>query len=229
VRILLIEDDHRLSEALKTSLVEARYAVDAVYDGLEGEAFAESAPYDIIILDLMLSKKSGLDVCRTLRLHNIHTPILMLTARDAVEDRVQGLDSGADDYLTKPFALYELLARLRALLRRSETQHGSILKLGDLSLDPATYQVTRAGEYIKLNAKEFALLEYFMRHPNHVLTREMIENHIWGYDFMSASNVVDVYIRRLRHKIDDAYPVKLLETVYGIGYRLRVPEEKGKK
>ena len=146
----------------------------------------------------------------------------MLTARDTIEDRVQGLDSGADDYLVKPFALHELLARLRALFRRASLHKSGALVVSEVVLNPATHEVTRAGELITLNTKEFALLEYFMRHPNQVLTRDMIERHIWSYDFISASNVVDVYIRRLRRKLDDPFEVKLLETVYGAGYRLRV-------
>lgn len=227
MRLLLIEDDYRLSQSLKTSLVETGYAVDVAYDGIEGEAFASAMTYDVIILDIMLPKKDGIAVCRTLRQRDVQVPILLLTARDAVEDRVQGLDSGADDYLVKPFALYELLARLRALLRRTSSQKRSVLSLGDLTLDPATRQVERGGEPIRVNAKEFALLEYFMRHPNQVLTREMIENHIWNYDFISNSNVVDVYIRRLRRRIDDPFPIKLLETVYGVGYRLRWPTRRG--
>jgi DNA-binding response OmpR family regulator len=224
MRILLVEDDRRLNQSLKMSLVEEGYAVDAAFDGEEGEAFTETAPYDAIILDIMLPLKDGLAVCRTLRLRRINTPILLLTARDAVEDRVCGLDSGADDYLVKPFALHELLARLRALLRRTAAQKTGLLTLGDLTVNPATHDVERGGEHIKLNAKEFALLEYFMRHPNQVLTREMIESHIWSYDFISASNVVDVYVRRLRRKIDDHFPVKLLETIYSVGYRLRLPD-----
>ena len=223
MRILLVEDDRRLSHALKLSLVEEGYAVDAAFDGEEGEAFTDTVPYDAIILDLMLPRKDGVAVCRTLRLRKVNTPILMLTARDAVEDRVRGLDSGADDYLVKPFALHELLARLQALLRRNIAQKSGALALGDLSVNPATHDVERDGVAIRLNAKEFALLDYFMHHPNQVLTREMIESHIWSYDFISASNVVDVYVRRLRRKIDDPFVVKLLETIYGVGYRLRLP------
>lgn len=223
MRILLVEDDRRLSHALKLSLVEEGYAVDAAFDGEEGEAFTDTVPYDAIILDLMLPRKDGVAVCHTLRLRKVNTPILMLTARDAVEDRVRGLDSGADDYLVKPFALHELLARLRALLRRNTAQKSGMLALGDLSVNPATRDVERGGVAIRLNAKEFALLEYFMHHPNQVLTREMIESHIWSYDFISASNVVDVYVRRLRRKIDDPFAIKLLETTYGVGYRLRLP------
>ncbi len=224
MRILIIEDDYHLNQALKKSLVEEGYATDSVYDGVEGEEYAESTPYDAIILDIMLPRKDGVAVCRTLRQHHITTPILMLTARDTIEDRVQGLDSGADDYLVKPFALHELLARLRALFRRVSVHKSGVLAVGDVVLSPATHEVTRAGERIKLNAKEFALLEYFMRHPNQVLTRERIENHIWSYDFISASNVVDVYVRRVRRKLDDPFEIKLLETVYRAGYRLRTLE-----
>jgi DNA-binding response OmpR family regulator len=224
MRVLIIEDDYHMSQALKKSLIEEGYAIDAVYDGVEGEAYAEGTAYDAIILDVMLPRKDGIAVCRTLRQHRVTAPILMLTARDTVEDRVQGLDSGADDYLIKPFALHELLARLRALFRRTSSQKSGMLVVGELTLNPATHDVTRANEHIKLNAKEFALLEYFMRHPNQVLKREMIENHIWSYDFISASNVVDVYVRRLRRKIDDPFIEKVFETIYGAGYRLRVKE-----
>lgn len=222
MRILLIEDDYRLSQALKKSLIEEGYAVDAVYDGVEGEAYARNSPYDAIILDVLLPRKDGIAVCRALRQQHITTPILMLTARDTIEDRVQGLDSGADDYLVKPFAFHELLARLRALFRRASLHKSGVLVVGEVVLNPATHEVTRAGEQIRLNAKELALLEYFMRHPNQVLARDQIEQHIWSYDFISASNVVDVYVRRLRRKLDDPFAEKLLETVYGAGYRLRV-------
>ena len=227
MRVLIIEDDSHLNQALKKSLIEEGYATDSVSDGIEGEEYAESAPYDAIILDIMLPRKDGVAVCRTLRQHQITTPILMLTARDAIEDRVQGLDSGADDYLVKPFALHELLARLRALFRRTSAQKSGTLVVGDLTLSPTTREVTRAGEHITLNAKEFALLEYFMRNPNQVLTRDMIENHIWSYDFVSVSNVVKVYVGRLRRKLDDPFESKLLETVYGAGYRLRTLETRG--
>ncbi len=224
MRILIIEDDYHLNQALKKSLVEEGYATDSVYDGVEGEEYAESTPYDAIILDIMLLRKDGIAVCRALRQRHVTTPILMLTARDTIEDRVQGLDSGADDYLVKPFALHELLARLRALFRRASAHKSGVLVVGDVALNPATHEVTRAGKRITLNTKEIALLEYFLRHPNQVLTREMIENHIWSYDFISASNVVDVYVRRLRRKLDDPFEIKLLETVYRAGYRLRKVE-----
>ena len=223
MRILVVEDNRRLSAALKLSLVDAGYAVDTAFDGLEAEAYAESAPYDALILDVMLPEKDGFQVCRSLRQRRMNAPILMLTARDAVEDRVRGLDSGADDYLVKPFALSELLARLRALLRRESTDKNGVLEVGDLRLNPATRYVERGGRPVELTARQYALLEYFMRHPNQLLTREQIERHIWSYDFDAASNVVDVYVRRLRRQIDDPFDVKLLETVRGAGYRLRAP------
>jgi DNA-binding response OmpR family regulator len=176
----------------------------------------------------MLPGKDGLAVCRDLRAEGLTTPILMLTARDAIEDRVRGLDSGADDYLVKPFALSELLARLRALLRREALQKSGWLVVGDLVIDPASHRVQRAGKPIDLTAKLYALLEYFMRHPNQILSRELVEQHVWSYDFDATSNVVDVYVRRLRRQIDDPFEVKLLETIRGAGYRLREPpEQKG--
>jgi DNA-binding response OmpR family regulator len=224
VRILLIEDNRRVSHALRACLIDAGYAVDAAFDGREGQAYAEAADYDAIILDVMLPERDGLEVCRALRRQRVNTPIMMLTARDAVEDRVRGLDSGADDYLVKPFALAELHARLRALLRREADRKEGVLIIGDLTLDPATRDVRRAGRRIDLTAKEYAVLEYFARHPNQVITREMVETHIWSYDFAGASNVVDVYVRRLRRKIDDPCAVKLFQTLRGAGYRLREPD-----
>jgi DNA-binding response OmpR family regulator len=220
MRILIVEDNRRLNNSLKMSLVEDGYAVDAAYDGEEGQDLAEMTPYDAIILDIMLPKKDGIEVCRDLRSRRVNTPILMLTARDTIEDRVLGLDSGADDYLVKPFALNELRARLRALLRRDAPDKSGLLTVGDLVLDPANHHVERSGQSIELTAKEFALLEYFMRNPGRLITREMAEDHIWNYDFEGTSNVVDVYVRRLRRKIDDPSPVKLFETVRGAGYRL---------
>lgn len=220
MRILLVEDNRRLNNSLKTSLVDEGYAVDSAYDGEDGEELAGIYPYDAIILDIMLPKKDGLEVCRALRRRRNNTPILLLTARDAVEDRVVGLDSGADDYLVKPFAIEELRARLRALFRREASDKSNTLTVADLTLDPATHNVERGGRSIELTAKEFALLEYFMRNAGRVVTREMAESHIWSYDFQATSNVVDVYIRRLRRKIDEPFAVKLLETVRGVGYRL---------
>jgi DNA-binding response OmpR family regulator len=226
MRILLIEDNRRLNHSLKMTLMDEGYAVDSAFDGEEGEELALIAPYDAIILDIMLPKKDGLEVCRELRNQRVSTPILMLTARDTVQDRVLGLDSGADDYLVKPFALEELRARLRALFRREAEDKSGLLTAADLKVDPAAHFVERNGQPIQLTAKEFALLEYFMRNPNRLITREMAESHIWSYDFQSTSNVIDVYIRRLRRKIDDPFDLKLLETVRGVGYRLRKPVEK---
>ena len=220
MRILLVEDNRRLSDSLRMTLQDDGYAVDVAYDGLEGEELAAIAPYDILILDIMLPEKDGLAVCRALRNKHVNTPILMLTARDALEDRVSGLDSGADDYLVKPFEIDELRARMRALLRRESGSKSALLIIADLEMDPATHAVTRAGHPIDLTSKEFSLLEYLMRHPNHLVSREMIQEHLWGYDHALGSNVVDVYIRRLRRKIDDASSIKLIETIRGSGYRI---------
>jgi len=225
MRILLVEDNRRLSTSLKMSLEDDGYAVDAAYDGVEGQEFAEMTPYDLIILDIMLPRRDGWEVCRELRRQKLRTPILMLTARDAVEDRVKGLDSGADDYLVKPFAIEELRARMRALLRRDAEDKSGCLAVADLVLDPATHMVTRNGHTIDLTAKEFSLLEYLMRNPNWLITREMAESHVWSYDYDGASNVVDVYIRRLRRKVDDPFKVKLIETIRGNGYKLRKPDD----
>ena len=221
MRILLVEDNRRLSESLRLTLQEDGYAVDAVYDGLDGEEMGRMDVYDIIILDVMLPGKNGIEVCRALRNNRVRTPVLMLTARDSLNDRVLGLDSGADDYLVKPFEVDELRARLRALLRRESGVKTAQLQIQDLVLDPAIHRVTRAGQIIELTSKEFALLEYLMRHANHLVTREMAESHLWSTENIVASNVVDVYIRRLRRKIDDLCEIKLLETVRGSGYRIR--------
>lgn len=227
MRILVIEDNHRLNSSLTASLVHEGYSVDSAYDGQEGQDLAEMTPYDLILLDVLLPKKDGLEVCRDLRRRRVHTPILLLTARDSVDDRVQGLDCGADDYLVKPFAMRELLARLRALLRRQQPAKQGRMEIGDLLIDPVTHTVEREGQPIDLTPKEFALLEYMMYHPNQVVTREMIEQHIWNYDFECESNVIDVYVRRLRRKIDAPFAVKLLTTVRGVGYRLQPPARQG--
>ncbi len=225
MRLLVIEDNHRLSSALKMNLTHEGYSVDVAYDGQEGQDLAELTPYDLIILDILLPEKDGLQVCRELRRRRIHTPILLLTARDSVEDRVQGLDYGADDYLVKPFAMRELLARLRALLRRQSPYTNGRLEIGDLIIDPVTHSVEREGRSIDLTPKEFALLEFLMYHPNQVVTRDMIEQHIWNYDFEGESNVIDVYVRRLRRKIDAPFATKLLTTIRGLGYRLTPPSQ----
>ena len=223
MRLLLVEDNRRLNRSLKMSLEDDGYAVDAAYDGIEGQELAEMTPYDLIILDIMLPERDGLEVCRELRQQRNKTPILILTARDAIEDRVIGLDSGADDYLVKPFAINELRARLRALLRRDSSEKTGQLVIADLILDPGAHLVSRGGTPIELTTKEFSLLEYLVRNPNRLITREMAENHVWSYDYEGASNVVDVFIRRLRRKIDDPFETKLIETIRGAGYRLRKP------
>jgi two-component system, OmpR family, copper resistance phosphate regulon response regulator CusR len=226
MRILLIEDNHRLSDSLRSTLIEDGYAVDAAFDGLEGEEMAMLTPYDIIVLDIMLPKRDGIEVCRSLMDQKNTTPILMLTAMDALDDRVLGLDSGADDYLVKPFEIKELRARLRALLRREMDNKSGDILIEDLRLDPATHYVWREDKPIDLTAKEYALLEYMMRNPNRLITREMVIAHLWDYGQSIASNVVDVYIRRLRRKVDDPFKVKLIETIRGAGYRLHDPERK---
>jgi DNA-binding response OmpR family regulator len=205
------------------NLTHEGYSVDTAYDGQEGQDLAELTSYDLIILDILLPVKDGLEVCRQLRRRRIHTPILLLTARDSVDDRVQGLDCGADDYLVKPFALRELLARLRALLRRQQPYTNGQIEMGSLVIDFGTHSVEREGRPIDLTPKEYALLEFLMYHPNQVVTREMIEQHIWNYDFECSSNVIDVYVRRLRRKVDDPFSTKLLTTVRGIGYRMALP------
>jgi DNA-binding response OmpR family regulator len=223
MRILVVDDDRRLCAVIKRGLLEEAYAVDLAYDGEEGEYLAEVNPYDLIILDIMLPNKDGIEVCHELRAKKVTTPILMLTAKDTVEDRVRGLDTGADDYLVKPFAFNELLARVRALLRREGMLKSPELRVGDLTLNTLTRQVWRGQRPIELTTKEYVILEYFMRHPNMVVTRTMIEEHAWDYDFDSLSNLVDVYIRRLRRKIDTEGEDSLLQTVRGAGYRLKAP------
>jgi DNA-binding response OmpR family regulator len=221
MRILVVDDDRRLTAVIKRGLLEEAYAVDLAYDGEEGEYMAEVNPYDLIILDIMLPGKDGIEVCRELRTKKVNTPILMLTAKDTVEDRVKGLDTGADDYLVKPFAFNELLARVRAMLRREGMSKSPELHVGDLMLNTLTRQVWRGQRAIELTTKEYVILEYFMRHPNVVVTRTMIEEHAWDYDFDSLSNLVDVYIRRLRRKIDGEGEDSLIQTVRGAGYRLK--------
>lgn len=205
---------------MSRGLQEEGYAVDLAEDGEDGLFLAETNPYDLIVLDWMLPKQNGVAVCQALRRKGNATPILMLTAKGSVSDRVTGLDSGADDYLTKPFAFDELLARLRALLRRNSPVKSNLLRVADLTLDTATHEVQRAGQFIQLTAKEYSLLEYFMYNAGTVLSRRVIEEHAWNFDFVSESNLIDVYIRRLRLKIDEAFEQKLLETVKGVGYRL---------
>jgi DNA-binding response OmpR family regulator len=221
MRVLIVEDERKISAYLKRGLEEQGYAVDTAFTGREALDYADAAPYDIIILDILLPEMDGVAVCRELRQRGNRTPILMLTARDSIDDRVNGLDAGADDYLVKPFALKELLARLRALTRRSSDQPKSpILQVADLTLDTLTRRVKRGDKIIELTAKEYAVLECLMREPDRVLTRTQIADHVWNYDVYNQSNVVDVYIKNLRRKIDDGFALKLIHTVRGAGYRI---------
>ena len=222
VRVLVADDDVRLASVVSRGLTEEGYAVDVAHDGEEAQYLAEIHDYDVIVLDIMMPVQDGLSVCRSLRDLGFMTPILMLTARDAVADRVVGLDTGADDYLVKPFAFEELVARVRALTRRDSPSRGTELVAGALSLDTVTRRLTREGKEIDLTAKEYAILEYMMRNPDVVVSRGMIEEHAWNNDFDSVSNLVDVYVRRLRSKIDPSEGPSIIETVRGAGYRLRL-------
>jgi len=223
MRILVVEDSRRLAGIIKRGLLEEGYAVDNAYDGEEAQYMAETSACDLIILDIMLPKKDGVTVCRELRAKSVNIPILMLTAKDSVEDRVLGLDSGADDYLVKPFAFSELLARLRALMRREILPRPQKFQAGELSLDPQSREVWRDGGRVELTAKEYAILEYFMRRPNALVTRTMLGESVWDYEFDGISNIIDVYVRRIRQKIDKEGQASLIQTVRGAGYRLRVP------
>jgi two-component system, OmpR family, response regulator len=221
VRVLIVEDDLRMASLVRRGLTGEGLAADVAVTGEDALWMAQSNPYDAIVLDVMLPGIDGFETCRRLRGAGVWVPVLMLTARDAVEDRVAGLDSGADDYLVKPFAFAELLARLRALARRGEGERPAVLAVGDLRLDPATREVQRGMTPIPLSAKEFALLEVFMRRPGEVLSRPHLLEHAWDFAYENRSNVVDVFIRRLRRKIDEPFGVESLETVRGAGYRLR--------
>jgi len=225
MRILLVEDDKKVASFIRKGLEEEGYAVDVAAEGEAGLFMGLDRLHDLIILDVMLPKKPGFQVLRELRQAKVATPVLMLTARDTVEDKVQGLDAGADDYLTKPFVFAELLARVRALLRRRAEARSPRLQVADLVLDPATRSVTRGGQSITLTNREFALLEYLMRNAGRVLTRTAITEHVWDYDFDSGTNVIDVYVNYLRKKIDAGHEPKLLHTVRGAGYVLRESRE----
>lgn len=222
MRMLVVEDERQLAGIIKRGLLEEGYSVDNAYDGEEAQYMAENVTYDIIILDIMLPKKDGIAVCRELRTKRVNTPILMLTARDSIEDRVKGLDSGADDYLIKPFAFSELLARIRALMRRETVPKTAKLEAGDLIMDTLSREVWRGPRKIELTTKEYSILEYFMRHPNMVVTRTLLEENVWDYDFDGISNIIDVYIRRLRRKIDEGETESLIQTLRGAGYRLKI-------
>jgi len=222
MRILIVEDDHKIANAIKKGLEQESFACDVAYDGKEGFGQASTIEYDLIILDRMLPETiDGLNICKALRDQKNHTPVLILTAKDKIEDRVEGLDSGADDYLIKPFAFEELLARVRTLLRRPENKLDDILKVGNLTLNLKTYEVKRGDKKIALSSKEFALLEYLMRNPNQVLTKDNIISHVWDYDADILPNTVEVFIGYLRGKIDKPFRDKsLIQTVRGFGYKI---------
>ena len=221
MRILVVEDERKVAAFVRQGLVEEGHVVEVAADGEAAlDAVAGGPPYDLVVLDVMLPRRDGLSVLKTLRARRVQAPVLLLTARDGVADKVAGLDAGADDYLAKPFAFEELLARVRALLRRGRGATEPVLRLEDLSLDPATRLVVRGGRRISLTAREYALLEYFLRNTGRVLTRPMITQHVWGMDFDPESNIVDVYVGYLRRKIDADGEPRLLQTVRGAGYSL---------
>lgn len=221
MRVLVVEDEHKIAGSIKKGLEQESYAVDVAYDGKAGFDLASTEDYDLIILDLMLPEMDGMEVCSKLREQKIHTPILILTAKGGVDDRVEGLNAGADDYLVKPFAFEELLARTRALTRRPKDALGTVLTVGDLSLNTISYEVKRGVIPIKLSSKEFALLEYLMRHPNQIITKEQIIAHVWDYDADILPNNVEVYIGYLRNKVDTPFSdKKLIKTVRGFGYKI---------
>lgn len=226
MRVLVVEDELRMAKLIRQALIEEAYAVDTVDRGDEVLSWVQSANYDIILLDIMLPGMSGLEVCRTLREKGYQTPILMLTARDALQDKIKGLDSGADDYLVKPFAVEELAARMRALVRRDGPTKKAELVVADLALDPATKLARRGERVIELTAREYALLETLMRRPGQVISRDQIIDHVWDMEFVAGSKLIEVYIHALRRKIDDDFPVKLIQTVRGMGYRIEGPRER---
>ena len=221
MRILIVEDEKKVAGFIKKGLEEETYAVDVAYDGEEGLHLGAEGQYDLIILDIMLPKVDGLEILSQLRAQGSDVPILLLTAKDAVDDRVTGLNKGADDYLTKPFAFSELLARVRVLLRRGKAEVKTILQISDLTLDLVSHKVNRGEDEIELTGKEYSLLEYFMRNQEKVLTRTMIAEHVWDYNFDTFTNVIDVYINHLRKKIDKGRQRKLLHTLRGVGYIIR--------
>ncbi|NMC73562.1 MAG: response regulator transcription factor [Geobacteraceae bacterium] len=224
MKILVVEDEKKVASFIKRGLEEEKYEVDVTYDGEEGFQKSLDGSYSLVILDVMLPKKDGLTVVKDLRARKVLIPVLMLTAKDTVDDIVAGLNSGSDDYLTKPFAFAELLARVRALLRRSEQERGAEIRFADLRLDPVTHKVWRKDKEIDLTAKEYSLLEFFMRNPNQVLTRTTIAENVWDYIFDSFTNIIDVYVNYLRKKIDRDADKKLIHTVRGVGYILKEEE-----
>ena len=223
MRILLAEDEHKVASFIQRGLEAEHYTIDVAPDGAKALALALDGDYDLLILDVMMPKRDGLAVLKEIRARKLPLPVLLLTARDTVADKVAGLDSGADDYLTKPFAFEELVARVRALLRRGGPAAPAVLKVADLTLDPVTRGVTRAGKPVELTAKEYALLEFFLRRAGQVVSRAVIAHHVWGVDFDTFTNVIDVYVNYLRKKIDADFEPKLLHTVRGVGYVLKEP------
>lgn len=221
MRILLVEDEKKVASFIKKGLEEEFYSVDVAYDGKEGQRLAVTEEYDLIILDIMLPFKDGFTVLKELRNEKISIPVLFLTAKDTLSDKVQGLDSGADDYLPKPFAFEELLARVRALLRRTTAEKNLILKALDLSLDIQTHSVTRNNIEIPLTPKEYSILEYLLRNKNRVISRTMLSEHVYDYHFDSDTNVIDVYINKLRNKIDKGFDVSIIHTIRGVGYMIK--------
>ena len=221
MRLLVVEDEENLRTVIRKRLTKEGYSVDACGDGQEALDYMAVSPYDTVILDIMMPKMSGMEVLKKMRAGGDQTPVLFLTAKDGIEDRVKGLDSGADDYLVKPFAFAELLARIRGMLRRQSDSASDEMTLADLTVDAGKHSVTRGGKAIELSAKEFAVLEYLMRHQGQVLSREQIEQHVWDFDYEGGSNMVDVYIRYLRRKLDEGYEKKLIHTVRGAGYVMR--------
>lgn len=224
MRLLLVEDDERISRFIAKGLRENAYAVDVATSGADALYQAEINTYDLVILDVMIPEKNGFEVCREIRAKGMNLPILMLTARDAVEDRIEGLDTGADDYLTKPFEFGELLARLRALLRRQSKILPSKIKIGNLEIDTSAQKIWREGEEIQMTAKEYALLEYFARNAGRVIGREEISEHVWDENFDPFSNLIEVYVNRLRQKIDENSASSLIQTRRGVGYILEIPQ-----
>jgi DNA-binding response OmpR family regulator len=219
--VLIVEDEIKITRFIKKGLELEHYTVEVAYDGKEALDKAIINSYDLIILDIMIPKIDGIKVCKKLRDEKIDTPIIMLTARDTIEDKIKGLDAGADDYLIKPFALGELIARTRALLRREKTVQSTKLKIADLELNPASHEVHRGGKEITLSSKEYRLLNYMMRRPGQICTRTMIGEHVWGYNFTDDSNIIDVYISYLRGKIDKGFKKKLIHTVRDVGYKIQ--------
>jgi DNA-binding response OmpR family regulator len=228
LRLLVVEDEPSLLSIITKRLKEEGYGVDSAKDGREGENYISSAEYDCIILDIMIPFQDGLTLLRKIRAKNISAPVLLLTAKDSIDDRVTGLDSGADDYLVKPFSFDELLARVRAMLRRHKDKKNTVLSVGDLEMDTITREVQRGGKAIELTSKEYSILEYFLRNKNRVLTKSQIAEHVWNYDFEYNSNIVEVYVRYLRRKMDDEFKNKLIHTIRGGGYVIKDREKSDK-